>query len=144
MNKLISESRILFLDSGVIVRLLQMNPDSYSVVSSVLDYAYEKNITLLTSVVTLFEISQKAYAVGDSILARQYREFFEHSQNVRMCGVDGDVALKAAELSKNNNLSESDAIRLATAYCNGADCIFTENSSWKDVTDIPVVLLDEV
>lgn len=149
MNKAIEQSRILFLDTSAVVRLLQMHPDYYPVVSEVLDYAYEKNITLLASSVTLFEISQKAYVAGEGVLARQYREFFENSQNVKLCEMNGEIAVKAAELfaaaaRTNHKISEADSLRLATAFVNGADCILTENANFFSATDIPVVTLDEV
>lgn len=149
MNKLIEQSRILFLDTSAVVRLLQMHPDYYPVVSSVLDYAYEKNLTILTSSITLFELSKKAYAAGEGILARQYREFFEHSQNVKLCDVTAEIAIKAAEIyaamnRTNHKITEADSLRIATAFGNGADCILTENADFAYATDIPVVTLDEV
>lgn len=149
MNKAIEQSRILFLDTTAVVRLLQMHPDYYPVVSEVLDFAYEKNITLLTSCVTLFELSKKACVAGENVLARQYREFFENSQNVKLCEMNGEIAVKAAELfaaasRTNHKLTEEDALCLATAFVNGADCILTENPNFASATDIYVVTLDEV
>lgn len=149
MNKLVEQSRMLFLDTSALVRLLQMHPDYYPVVSSVLDVAYERNMTILTSSVTLFELSKRAYVEGEGVLARQYREFFEHSANVKLCDVTAEVSVKAAELfaqasRTNHKLTVEDSLRLATAYVNGADCILTENLNLHDATDIPVVLLDDV
>jgi len=149
MNKAIEQSRILFLDTSAVVRLLQMHPDFYPVVSSVLDYAYEKNVTLIASSITLFELSRKACVAGEGVLARQYREFFENSQNVKLCEVNGEIAVKAAELfaaanRTNHKISEEDSLRLATAYVNGADCILTENPNYTNYVDIPVVTLEEV
>lgn len=143
MNKALEKSRVLFLDTGAVVRLLQMHPDYYPVVSSVLDYAYENNLTVLVSNVTLFELSKKAFAAGEGLLSRQYREFFEHSRNVKACEVTGEIAVKAAELAAKN-LSTEESMRLATAYVCGADCILTDCVAFRDMTDIPVVLLDEV
>ena len=149
MNKSVEQSRILFLDTSAVVRLLQMHPDYYPVVSEVLDFAYEKNVTLLTSVVTLYEISRKACSAGEAVLARQYREFFENSNNVKLCGVNGEIAVKAAELfaaagRTNHKISDEDALQLACAFVNGADCILTENPNFANATDIAVVTLDEV
>ena len=143
MNRSLEKSRVLFLDTGAIVSLLQMNPDYYPVVSSVLDYAYENNVTLLVSSVTLFEISRRAYAANEGVLARQYREFFEHSRNVKSCEVTGDIAVKAAELAAKG-LTTEESLRLATAFVCGADCILTDCASFRDMTDISVVTLDEV
>lgn len=149
MIKSIEQSRFLFLDSGPLVRLLQMHPDYYPVVSNVLDFVYEKNIQVLTSSVTLFEICRKACTAGEGVLARQYREFFEHSANVKLCEVNAEVSVKAAELfaaaaRTNHKLTEDESLRLATAFVNGADCVLTECSNFREATDIPVVTLDEV
>lgn len=149
MNRVIEQSRILFLDTSAVVRLLQMHPDFYPVVSAVLDYAYEKNVTLLVSSVTLYELSCKACVAGEGVLARQYREFFENSSNVKLCDVNGEIAVKAAEFfaaanRTNHKLTDAESIRLATAFVNGADCILTENVNFANATDIPVVTLDEV
>ena len=145
----IEQSRILFLDSGPLVRLLQMHPDFYPAVSGVLDMVYEKNIQVLVSSVTLFEISQKAFAANEGVLARQYREFFEHSANVKVCPVDAEVSVKAAELyaasqKTNHKITEAESLRLATAFVNGADCILTECANFRDATDALVVTLDEL
>lgn len=149
MNKTLEQSRILFLDTGALIRLLQMHPDYYPVVSGVLDMVYEKNIQVIVSSITLFEISAKAFELREGVLARQYREFFENSANVHPCEVSAEVAVKAAELyasslRTNHKLSENDALRLATAFVNGADCILTDNANFASATDIPVVTLDEV
>lgn len=145
----IGQSRILFLDSGPLVRLLQMHPDFYPAVSGILDMAYEKNVQVLVSSVTLFEIAQKAFGANEGVLARQYREFFENSKNVRCCEVNAEVSVKAAELyaasqKTNHKLSENEALRLATAFVNGADCILTECANFRDATDVAVFTLDEI
>lgn len=149
MIRSIEQSRMLFLDSGPLVRLLQMHPDFYPAVSGVLDMVYDKNIQVLVSSVTLFEISRKAFVSGEGVLARQYREFFEHSANVKVCPVDAEVSVKAAELfaaasRTNHKITEAESLRLATAFVNGADCILTECESFRDATDIAVFMLDEI
>ena len=149
MNKAIQQSRILFLDTLPLVRLLQMHPDYYGSVSEVLDLAYEKNLTILVSSVTLFEISKQAFSAHEGVLARQYRDFFENSANVICCDVTPEISVKAAELfaaaaRSNHKLTEGESLRLATAFVKGADCIVTECSAFRDATDISVVTLDEI
>lgn len=143
MNKVLEKSRVLFVDTGAVIRLLQMHPDYYPVVSSVLDHSYENNVTVLVSDVSLFELSRRAFVAGEGVLARQYREFFEHSRNVKACEVTGEIAVKAAEFAAKN-LTTEESLRLATAFVCGADCILTDCAAMRDLTDVPVVLLDEV
>ena len=145
----IGQSRVLFLDTDPLVRLLQMHSDFYPAVSGVLDMVYEKNLQVLLSSVTLFEISRRAFENGEGVLARQYREFFEHSKNVKVCPVDAEVSVKAAELyaasqKTNHKITEAESLRLATAYVNGADCILTECTDFRALTDALVMTLDEI
>ena len=145
----IEKSRVLFLDSGPVVRLLQMHPDFYPAISGVLDMVYEKNVQILVSSVTLFEIGRRAFENGEGVLARQYREFFEKSKNVRCCDVNAEISVKAAELfaaasRTNHKITEAESLRLATAFVNGADCILTECANFRSLSDALVVTLDEV
>ena len=145
----IGQSRVLFLDSGPLVRLLQMHPDFYPAVSGVLDMVYEKNIQVLVSPITLFEIGRHAFENGEGVLARQYREVFEHSKNVKVCPVNAEISVKAAELyaasqKTNHVITEAESLRLATAFVNGADCILTECANFRSLSDTLVVTLDEV
>ena len=145
----IEKSRVLFLDSGPVVRLLQMHPDFYPAISGVLDMVYEKNVQILVSSVTLFEIGRHAFENGEGVLARQYREFFEKSKNVRCCDVNAEISVKAAELfaaasRTNHKITEAESLRLATAFVNGADCILTECANFRSLSDALVVTLDEV
>lgn len=149
MIKSIEQSRILFLDSGPIIRLLQMHSDYYPLVSQILDRVYEKNLQVLLSNVTLFEVSREAFCAHEGVLARQYREFFENSANVRVCDVNAEVSVKAAEFfalanKTNHKISENESLRLATAYVNGADCILTECANFRDAIDALVVTLDDL
>ena len=75
MIKSIEQSRILFLDSGPLVRLLQMHPDYYPVVSGVLDGVYENNVQVLVSSVTLFEICKKISNDEIKINVKSFKQF---------------------------------------------------------------------
>ena len=96
----IGQSRVLFLDSGPLVRLLQMHPDYYPAVSGVLDMVYEKNVQVLVSPITLFEISGRAFENGEGVLARQYRETIREIDEIQN-GEDGDD--RAAELVRRHH-----------------------------------------
>lgn len=141
MNKFLERSRVLFLDTGAVIKLLKMDSDYYPVISSVLDYMYDVHATIIVSQITLFEISKRACLKNERVLARQYREFFERSRGVIAHNVDGEIAIKAAEFV--NELSTEESLRLATAYVAGADCILTDCAKFKDLIDVPVVTLDE-
>lgn len=142
--KLIENSRILFMDSGPLIRLLEYHPDYYPVLSKVLDTVYEKTSRIVFSPVTLHKISLQAYTQKNSLLARQYREFFSRSRFVMVREIDLEISAAAAQYRAEYDLSFEESLQLATAYHSGADTVLTENESWKNYLDISVFTLKDI
>lgn len=139
----VEKSRILFLDVGVVLKLLQFDGDDYPVISRVLDLVYEKQIQMVVSPITFHEVSTLAYAKNE-LLARQFKEFFTRSSCLVMREIDADVALAAAELRNKYNLPLDEALQLGTAYIAGADTIFTLNENWYKYTSAEVVTVEDL
>lgn len=139
----VEKSRILFLDTGVILKLLQFDPEDYPVISRVLDLVYEKQIQMVVSPISFHEVSTLAYSKNE-LLARQFKEFFTRSNCLLMREIDADVAIAAAEIRSKHNLPLDVALELGTAFVAGADTIFTLNDSWKAYTKAEVVTVDDL
>ncbi len=132
------------MDSAPLIRLLEYHPDYYPVVSKVLDSVYEKASGLVFSAVTLHLVAYRACEKKNPVLARQYREFFSRSRLVMTREVDFSIAATAAEYRAQHHIDFEESLQLATAYHTGADTVLTENESWKDYLDIPVVTLRDL
>ncbi len=141
--KRVEKSRILFLDVGPITKLLQFDAEDYPVISRVLDLAYEKQIQMVVSPTTFFDVATAAYS-REPLLARQYKEFFTRSANMAMREIDADVAMAAAELRSKFSLSFEESLQLGVAHVAGADTIFTLNDAWKNYTDATVVTVEDL
>lgn len=139
----IEKSRILFLDLGPILKLLQFDGEDYPVISRVLDLAYERQIQMVVSPVTFHEVSTLAFAKNE-LLARQFKEFFTRSRSLLMREIDADVAMAAAEIRSKHNLPLDQALQLGTAYVAGADTIFTLNDSWRSYTSAEIVTVEDL
>ena len=115
----IEKARLLFLDSGPIQKLLQADMDIFPVISKVLDVAYEKNLQMVVSPITLHEISYRAYE--------------KDASDSRDCSGSGYCGYSDFRL----DLGES--FQIATAFVSGADAIFTLNEDWNDYLDAVIV-----
>ncbi len=143
MNR-VENSRILFLDEKPIRRLLEFRSEFYPVMLRVLDIVYARGIQMVASPVSLANISHRAYAKGEPVLAREYKEFFTKSSQFMLRDVDAEIALVSAKFRAEKVLGIEDSLQMATAYVCGADLILSENASLKDLGDMNVVLLSEL
>lgn len=135
----IEKARLLFLDSSPIQKLLQADMDIFPVISKVLDVAYEKNLQMVVSPITLHEISYRAYEKDASLLVRQYKEFFTRSLGVALREIDAEIAQVAASFRNKYGLDLGESFQIATAFVSGADAVFTLNEDWNDYLDAVIV-----
>lgn len=99
---------------------------------------------VVTSTVTLTEVLTKPLRAGDSVLVKMYREMLQTTRNVILEPVSAVVAERAADLRARYNLKTPDALQVAVALQTGCDAFLSNDSGLKRVTDIRVLLLDEL
>jgi predicted nucleic acid-binding protein len=99
---------------------------------------------VVTSTVTLTEVLTKPLRAGDSKLVKTYREMLQTTRNVILAPVSVVVAERAADLRARNNLKTPDALQVAVAIHAGCDAFLSNDSGLKRVTEIRVLLLDEL
>jgi predicted nucleic acid-binding protein len=81
---------------------------------------------------------------GDLALAQRYRMMLTQNQDFQLCAVTEFVAEKAAELRARHNLRTPDALHVATAIEYGCDTILTNDRGIARVSDIRVLILDDL
>ncbi len=97
-----------------------------------------------TSVITLVETLMKPLQNHDLPLAERYRQMFYRTQHVTLLPLSASVAERAADLRARYNLRTPDALHVATALDAGCDAFLTNDRGIKRVTDIRVLVLDEL
>jgi predicted nucleic acid-binding protein len=101
-------------------------------------------LTVYASVLTLTEVLMKPIQAKNSNLQKEYRDLLLNTQNVSTIAVDSIIAIKAAELWAAYNLKTPDALHVASAIVSGCDAFLTNDSGIKRVTEIKVLILDEL
>ena len=140
----VEKSRILFLDEKPIRRLLEFRSDYYPVMLRILDNVYDRQIQMVSSPISLANLSARAYEKGLAVLARELKEFFTNSAQFRLRETDAEIALLSAEYRVKYKLSFEDSLQLSTAFVSGADLVLTENAAWKEVDGLNVLTLEEL
>lgn len=109
----------LFLDSNILIYLIEGHQTLGERVASLLENARRRGDTLVTSTFAMGEVLVKPTAEGDTALLAKYETFFGASDLV-LVPFGREVATMFAEVRSQNNISSPDAIHLACA-------------SWADV-----------
>lgn len=98
----------------------------------------------VSSTITLAEVLVQPLRAENSELAKQYEEILTSSRNFRLQPVTTSIARLAANLRGRYALKMPDALHVATAIEAGCDAFLTNDAAIKRVTEITVLILDEL
>ncbi len=111
---------------------------------AVVDHVKHDPIPGICSVITLAEVLPVPLRVGRTALVSDYRNILLNSREFTCLPVSQAVAESAADLRAHYNLKTPDALHVATAITAGCDAFLTNDLGLKRVTEIAVLVLDEL
>src|SRR5215475_12549419 len=135
--------RELFLDTAPIIYHVEGNLAYQPLTDHVFQTIQDGTISAVTSSITLSECLAHPYRRGDMALAQKFRNVITAGVNTRYVGVDA-VAERAAEVRAHYNLKLADSFQVAAAILAGCDAFLTNDSALKRVSEITILVLDEM
>lgn len=141
-SKIGSDSKIAF-DTMCFIYHFEANPTYKKVATAAFEEAFTKDLKLITSTITLTELSGYASFVGENPQPRLYRSLLENVPNLNLIEVNLDLAEMAGDLKGRYNLKSADAIQLAMAVREGAAVFLTNDKKLKKVKEVKVLLLSD-
>lgn len=111
---------------------------------SIFTHVRVRNIQVITSVITVTETLMKPLKEQDMDLVGAYRRMLYSSEEIMLAPVTAQIADVAANLRARYNLRTPDALHVATAIVSGCDTFLTNDTGIKRVTEINVLVLDEL
>jgi predicted nucleic acid-binding protein len=94
-----------------------------------------------SSLLTLGELLVQPLIAGQLSLIHRYRQQFTAAPNFTAWDITRDVVEQAAELRAKYRLKMLDALHLASAVMNRADLFLSNESAFRKVTEIKVLVL---
>ncbi|OQY47424.1 MAG: VapC toxin family PIN domain ribonuclease [Anaerolineaceae bacterium 4572_78] len=134
----------IFLDTAPVIYYLEKNPYFFTTVEPIFKYIQSGNIIAVTSPITLAECLIVPIRMKNSELAQTYQKRIMHGKHTQFIAINGNIGLKAAQLTAIYNLALSDAIQIATAIESNCDGFLTNDKRLKRVSDLHVLLVDEI
>ena len=127
----------MLVDTSVVLAYLTGTEPTSELASQLFDafVATGRNQASL-SMVTVEEILVRPFRSGAPAVARA-EGFLRHFGDIRLVGIDYDVAREAARIRAQAGLATPDALILACAVTAGVDMLVTNDRGWR--TRIPTI-----
>ena len=94
--------------------------------------------------ITLTEVLTHPFKLGNARLVQEYRDILLHSGGFRLLPVTARLAESTADLRARYNLRTPDALHIAAGIEARCDAFLTNDRGVKRVTEINVLVLDEL
>ena len=101
-------------------------------------------IRAFTSALTLTEVLVVPKRNGDLVLEAAYKSILLGGKNLSLVAIEAATADMAANLRAKYSLRTPDALQVSSAIINNCDAILTNDQGLKRVTELRVLVLDEL
>lgn len=136
--------RQIAFDTAPLIYFVEQHPDYFDRVLFIMRQVDAGAIAGVASTVALMEVLVQPLRTGDTALAQRYEVVLGNSSHFRLEPMTTVTARRAAELRARYNLRTPDALHVATAVEAGCDAFLTNDANIKRVTEISVLVLDEL
>lgn len=136
-------SAIVYVDTSVIIYTVEANPTYYSLLQPLWLKFQTGEIELVTSELTLMETLVLPLRNANTSLVSDY-ELLLSSSEIQLVPITRAVLKNAANLRATTNLKTPDAIHAATVLDASCTLFLTNDSGFRNVPNLPVVIVSEV
>jgi predicted nucleic acid-binding protein len=136
--------KFLAFDTSPLIYYIEQHPRYSPITDELFDAIHQGNSRAMTSVLTFLEVLVQPLRCGRLDLAEAYRRILAGSAGITLFPIDAGVCELSAKLRSTHHwIRTPDAIQIATALRNGAELVVTNDERWRQLTEIPVVVLKD-
>jgi predicted nucleic acid-binding protein len=135
---------LLGVDTPPFIYYTENRPIYFDKMKAIFQRVNQGQFEVLCSVITLSETLNKPIEANDQMLINAYNSLFENTSGVTLVSVNKNIARRAAELRAKYGLKTPDALHVATALETGCQAFLTNDKGLKQVSEIQVLVLDEL
>ena len=134
----------LFLDTAPAIYFVEKNEQYSAIVQAVFDRVDDGTLRAVTSPVTLAECLVHPYRRELAQLQQDFLDLVVNGENTSFVPIDEVIAQRAAQIRARYNLALDAAFQFATALIAQCDAFLTNDATLERVTELDVIVLDEV
>ena len=134
----------LYTETAPLIYYVEEHPKYVAKMDAIIKAIEDRPIEAVSSVITLTEVLTRPVKLGNTRLEREYRDILLHSGGFRLLTITARIAESAAALRARYNLRTPDALHVAAGIDARCDAVLTNDTGIKRVTEIAVLVLDEL
>lgn len=138
----IPSSAVVYVDTAVVIYSVEFNPDYWQLLQPLWAKLQANEISIASSELTLMESLVVPLKNGNTVLINAYEQLL--SSQDTLIPISQTILKSAAQLRATTNLRTPDAIHAATALDAGCTLFLTNDRGFRNVPNLPVVILSEV
>lgn len=143
-TKIVSSHASLALDSSCFIYHIEENKKYISLTEVLFETMLSQGVlSALGSTLLLTEVLTRPMEEGRGDLVLAYKSLIVGFPHFQLFPLDEDIAEKAAFFRSRYNLRTPDAIHVATAVVHGAGAIIGNDTKWKLIKELDIIVLDE-
>jgi len=139
----LARTRRLFIDTAPVIYHVERHPRYWDLTTGFFRALRDGIVQGVTSPITLAECLVHPYHSGDTALADRFRRAISGDRGIEYRGIDA-VVERAAQMRARYNLALTDAFQIAAALAAGCDAILTNDLGMRRVTELTVLVLDNL
>lgn len=144
LDDALSNVSYVALDTSPFIYFVEQNSVYVDVMREIFKRITQGKLQASSSVITLTEVLVQPLRQKNKRLADDYRNLLFNGANFRLSPLTASIAETAAELRAGYNLRTPDALQIAAALKNGCDAFLCNDNDLKCVTEIKILVLDEI
>ena len=134
----------IYIDTAPLIYLIERNPHYIARLLGIVHFIESARLPGFTSVVALTEILVQPLRQGNTDRAQQYYDIIVGRYDFTPVSFTSEIAISAAAIRARFGLRKPDAMHAATAIKTNCDSILANDSHFKRVEDLNVLLLDDL
>jgi predicted nucleic acid-binding protein len=132
---------VVYVDSAPLIYFFEKKEGFFQQLNEFFKVCEKGEITLITSALTVSEVLTYPILIKKTKLIKEYENFFETSNSIRVFDIGIPEAKLSAELRALHNLKTPDALHVATAMECSATHFLTNDFKLKKIPSIEIVTL---
>ncbi len=140
---IIPPSAVVYADTSIFIYTVEVNPDYYSLFQPLWLLFQAGDIEIISSELTLMETLVVPTRNSNSDLSNAYEQLLL-SPAISLVLISQTVLKEAVRLRAMTNLKSPDAIHAATALSENCTMLLTNDSQFRNVTGLAIVVFNEV
>ncbi len=132
------------LDTAPIIYFVEKHPLYVDMLRPFFQAIEEGECTAVTSTITLLEVLIHPIRLGDTKLAKRYRDLLLDSEGLTTIFLSQKIAEEAARLRAFHNIHVADSIQMATAIRKKASFFLTNDTSLPSLPGLQTLVLNDL